>query len=71
MTRNFKTGGVPFCWHCSKQLQRKKGGFYFVLVTDPIGNEHRVHQDCLEFVLGDGVKKVSSNYAAGKRKVGA
>lgn len=58
MAKVFKTGGVPFCWHCGKQLMRKKGGFFFELVADQIGNEHRVHKDCLPSVVGDGVREV-------------
>ncbi len=69
MAKTFKTGGVPFCWHCGKQLMRKKGGFYFALVGDPAGHEHRVHKDCLRLVLGDGIREIGGNYAT--RKVGA
>lgn len=60
MARVFKTGGVPFCWHCSRQLMRKKGGFYFALVVDRDGIEHRVHKDCVADVIGDGVKEVGT-----------
>jgi len=51
--------GNPRCWHCLNRLvYQKGGGFKFRLVRDPIGNEHRVHFDCLEKVLGDGVVAV-------------
>ena len=69
MAKTFKTGGVPFCWHCGKQLMRAKGGFYFALVGDPAGHEHRVHKDCLRLVLGDGIREIGGNYAT--RNVGA
>lgn len=39
MSRNFKDGGVPFCWHCSSQLVRIKGGFKFAIVVDRDGIE--------------------------------
>lgn len=54
------SGSPSFCWHCGKQLQRAKGKglglFYFNLVVDQDGNEHRVHGDCTTLVLGDGVR---------------
>lgn len=55
-------GGAPsFCWHCSKQLQRAPGKglglFYFDLVIDRDGNEHRVHGDCTALAIGDGVRQ--------------
>lgn len=58
MSRVFKDGGVPFCWHCGKQLVRIKGGFKFALVVDQDQNEHRVHKDCVKQVVGDGVKEL-------------
>lgn len=58
MARVFKTGGIPFCWHCSKQLMRKKGGFYYALVEDQDGIQHRVHKDCVDDAIGFGIKKV-------------
>lgn len=66
MKRSFKVGGVPFCWHCSKDLMWKRGGGerVFALVTDQDGNEHRVHKDCLPDVLGDGVKVVKQTEGA-------
>lgn len=63
MARHFKDGGVPFCWQCGKQLQRRSGGFYFAEVEDPLGNKHRVHKDCEDAAVADGNKKVTSNYA--------
>lgn len=45
--------------HCLNRLVYKRGGgFTFALVRDPIGHEHRVHKDCLRYVLGDGIKEV-------------
>jgi hypothetical protein len=62
-------GGAPsFCWHCNKQLQRApgkgKGLFYFHLVLDPVGTEHRVHGDCLAPALLDGAKFVKEHSEA-------
>lgn len=57
MARIFKTGGIPFCWHCSKQLVRVKGGFIYAEVLDQDGNLHRVHKDCVSRVIGDGIKE--------------
>lgn len=49
----------PFCWHCSKQLMRKKsGGFYFAVVCDPLGVNHQVHKQCVGPVIGDGIHVV-------------
>lgn len=54
------SGAPSFCWHCSKQLQRAPGKglglFYFRIVIDQDGVKHRVHGDCLEMVIGDGVR---------------
>lgn len=51
--------GNPRCWHCLNRLVYKKGGgFKFRLVQDPIGATHRVHLDCLDKVIGDGIKEV-------------
>lgn len=56
------SGAPSFCWHCMRQLQRAKGKglglFYFELVVDRSDNEHRVHQQCLREVVGDGIKEV-------------
>lgn len=56
--RQFKTGGVSQCWHCSRQLVRIKGGFKFSLVQDPLGNQMRVHNDCVKLAVGEGIKEV-------------
>lgn len=52
------SGGPAFCWVCMRQLQRApgkgKGLFYFHLVRDKSGNEHRVHGDCLAAAIEDG-----------------
>jgi len=52
--RQFKTGGVSQCWHCSRQLVRIKGGFRYAEVQDPIGNRMRVHKDCVRLAVADG-----------------
>jgi len=57
MTR-FKTGGVYICWHCDRQLVRKNKAFIFALIEDPIGNQMRVHKDCVKFAIGGGYKEV-------------
>jgi hypothetical protein len=57
MSRRFKDGGVPFCWHCGRQLVRIKGGFIHATLIDRIGNEMRVHKDCVKAAIGDGVKE--------------
>jgi hypothetical protein len=56
--RQFKTGGVSQCWHCSRQLVRIKGGFLYVEVQDPIGNRMRVHKDCAPLAVADGDVKL-------------
>lgn len=64
MSRRMQTGsGAPsFCWHCFKQLQRAPGKglglFYFDLVLDADGVEHRVHGDCAALAVADGAKLV-------------
>lgn len=64
MTPKALANGNPRCWHCLNRLTyRKGGGFRFELVRDPIGSEHRVHLDCLQKVLGDGVKHVKQEPA--------
>lgn len=54
------SGAPSFCWHCSKQLQRAPGKglglFYFRIVIDQDGIAHRVHGDCVQWAIGDGVK---------------
>lgn len=62
MARIFKDGGIPFCWHCSRQLVRIKGGFIFANVIDPAGVLHRVHKDCIAHVIGDGIKEEANPY---------
>jgi len=44
-----------FCWHCQRKLLPKKGGgYYFASVEDPLGNNHRVHKDCLAESIREG-----------------
>jgi hypothetical protein len=39
--------GRPFCWVCSAMLQIKNGGgYYFAIVKDQDGVEHKVHHEC-------------------------
>ncbi len=66
MARRMQQGsGAPsFCWVCMRQLQRAPGKglglFYFELVTDPGGQQHRVHgSPCLREALADGAKRTS------------
>jgi hypothetical protein len=56
-------GGAPsFCWVCNRQLQRAPGKglglFYFHVVADRGGHEHRIHGDCLQQAKADGAKLV-------------
>lgn len=64
------SGSPKLCWHCGKQLQRAPGKglglFYFRTLVDPLGSEHRVHGDCAEIAVGDGVRLKVPN-AGGKR----
>ena len=64
MARRMQQGaGAPsFCWVCMRQLQRAPGKglglFYFDLVVDPDGREHRVHgSQCFDQALADGAKR--------------
>ncbi|UZZ64554.1 hypothetical protein [Curvibacter phage PCA1] len=57
------SGAPSFCWVCHKQLQRApgktKGLFYFELVRDRLGADHRVHQSvCLPQAVADGNQHV-------------
>lgn len=62
------SGGPIFCWHCSRQLQRAPGKglglVYFRTVIDRDGIGHRVHGDCVERAIGDGVKAAPPQHAA-------
>jgi hypothetical protein len=62
MARIFKDGGIPFCWQCGRQLVRIKGGFIYANVIDQDGVIHRVHKDCVQFVIGDGIKELPNSY---------
>lgn len=62
-------GGPSFCWVCTKQLQRATGKglglFYFELVRDPVGADHRVHQTgCLAEAVSDGNKHIKEGVHA-------
>lgn len=55
------TGAPTFCWHCWRQLQRAPGKgqglFYFEIVRDRDGTDHRVHGGpCLREAIADGNK---------------
>lgn len=64
-----KGSGAPsFCWVCGRQLQRAPGKglglFYFELVRDRGGAEHRVHQsNCLPTAIADGNKHLNDAVA--------
>lgn len=62
--RAFKTGGVSICFHCQRQLVREKGGFIFALISDPMGNQIRVHKQCADLALGHGYTAVKPGVAA-------
>lgn len=53
------SGAPSFCWHCFKQLQRAPGRgqglFFFNLVRDRDGQQHRVHGfPCTKQAVADG-----------------
>jgi len=57
------SGAPSFCWQCRRQLRRAPGKglglFYFELVRDRDGVEHRVHASpCLEEAEADGNKHI-------------
>lgn len=56
------SGAPTFCWHCNLQLQRApgkgRGLFYFNLVEDKAGVQHRVHGDCTRLILNEGNVKL-------------
>lgn len=63
MTKARTGSGAPsLCWECLRQLRRAPGKglglFYFEIVKDQAGVEHRVHQDCLSDAIADGCKHV-------------
>jgi hypothetical protein len=53
-----KEEGPTFCWHCNRQLHRAPGRglglFYFQLVRDRVGVDHRVHDACVKHATVDG-----------------
>lgn len=63
----FKGDGAPsFCWQCNRQLYRAPGKglglFYYALVVDRDGKEHRVHGDCVPEATQDpGVKQLKNH----------
>lgn len=56
------SGAPSFCWHCMRQLHRAPGRglglFFFAIVRDRAGVEHRVHGDCVRLAVEDGAKLV-------------
>lgn len=60
-----KGAGAPsFCWQCNRQLMRAEGKglglFYFAVVRDRDGVEHRVHGGtCRREAIADGNKDVT------------
>lgn len=58
-------GAPSICWVCMRQLQRAPGKglglFYFEVVRDPGGNEHRVHGQCLRVAEEDGNKHLKES----------
>lgn len=63
------SGSPSFCWHCMKQLHRAPGRglglFFFALVRDRAGVEHRVHGDCVRQAEEDGAKLVPAKAGEG------
>lgn len=38
----------PFCWECGSPLSSyENGSMIYEIVTDPLGNQHKVHKTCL------------------------
>lgn len=63
------SGAPTFCWQCGRQLQRApgkgKGLFFFELVRDRAGVEHRVHgTPCLKSAVADGNVHIKEGGAA-------
>lgn len=64
-----KGSGAPaFCWICSRQLQRAPGLglglFYFNIVRDQDGTDHRVHGDrCTQEAIDDGLTVINPTTA--------
>lgn len=58
-------GAPSFCWVCNRQLQRAPGKglglFYFLVVADRSGHEHRIHGDCLREAQADGSRLVTED----------
>lgn len=48
---------ISHCWHCNRQLMRKKGGFHFAVLINQLNQEVRVHKDCVSQAVGGGVKE--------------
>lgn len=58
------SGAPTFCWHCMRQLQRapgrRQGLFFFEIVRDQDGVDHRVHAACVQEAATDGVRHIRS-----------
>lgn len=48
--------GPSLCWHCLNRLVYAKGGGFRFALVEQAGVAHRVHLDCVERVVGDGVR---------------
>jgi hypothetical protein len=62
------SGPPSICWYCLKQLQRApgkgRGLFYFEIVADRGGVEHRIHGGpCLRGAVDDGNKHIKQEAA--------
>lgn len=65
-----KWNGSRRCWHCGRQLQTKLGGgYHFATIKDPIGNELRVHKDCVKHTTGGGFAEVVAEVSQNIREV--
>jgi hypothetical protein len=43
---------------------RVGGGYHFAVIKDPIGNELRVHKDCVKRSVGEGYSELRAQVAA-------
>jgi hypothetical protein len=53
-----------FCWWCNKKLgahHQNRNTLSFAIVSDPIGNEHRIHRICQKEAIAKGNKLIDGN----------
>jgi hypothetical protein len=53
-------GPPSFCWYCHKNFMHVKGWrgpYFYALVVDSAGVEHRVHSACVRHAVDDGSAK--------------